>query len=101
MRAATIFAGLALAVIVGNAPGIIAEASAAPACEHRSDTHIAEHGGLAADSAWHVAHGDLPTCDPGQASETEQRHERAEYQSEPQDRGDRGESRYCRERWYC
>lgn len=31
-------------------------------CEVRSDAHSAEHGGVYADSAWHVAHGERPTC---------------------------------------
>lgn len=32
-------------------------------CEVRSIAHTAEHGGLWADSAWHVARGELPTCE--------------------------------------
>lgn len=42
-------------------------ANASPLCEYRSSVHVSEHGGLAADSAWHVAHGDLPTCDSQQS----------------------------------
>lgn len=42
----------------------LAEANADPACERRSAAHVAEHGGIAADSAYHVAHGQLPTCNP-------------------------------------
>lgn len=37
-------------------------AEASPGCEHRSAAHVAEHGGIDADSAWHVAHGQLATC---------------------------------------
>lgn len=33
-------------------------------CEFRSDYHASQHGGRLADSAWHVAHGELPTCEP-------------------------------------
>lgn len=43
--------------------GTPAPAEASPACEHRSAAHVAEHGGLQADNAWHVSHGQLPTCD--------------------------------------
>lgn len=32
-------------------------------CEPRSAAHVYEHGGITADSAWHVAHGELPSCD--------------------------------------
>lgn len=32
-------------------------------CEPRSASHIYSHGGIDADSAWHVAHGELPSCD--------------------------------------
>lgn len=42
----------------------IAEAGADVTCEFRTASHSVEHGGVKADSAWHVAHGDLPTCVP-------------------------------------
>lgn len=32
-------------------------------CEHRSNAHIQRHGGMDADSSWHIAHGERPTCD--------------------------------------
>lgn len=67
------------------------DSDAAP-CEHRSAAHIAEHGGLAADSAWHVAHGDLPTC--GEASSTADR-------DTNRDNDNEGKSRYCRKHWIC
>lgn len=80
------------------------EASAAPLCEHRSAAHIAEHGGLKADSAWHIAHGDLPTCDD---SRDEQRRDDTKV-SAPQQSNDKQrdndrdkKSRWCREHWYC
>ncbi|AVO22392.1 hypothetical protein PBI_SMEAGOL_79 [Mycobacterium phage Smeagol] len=65
-------------------------------CTHRSAAHQAEHGGLKADSAWHVAHGDLPTCD--QEKESESKHGSA---GQGKDRGKDKKSRYCRKRWYC
>jgi hypothetical protein len=67
-------------------------AAKAVPCEHRSEAHVADHGGLAADSAWHVANGQLPTCGDGGGST-----QRAE---EPRD-SDEGKSRYCRKRWFC
>ncbi|AQT28478.1 site-specific recombination directionality factor RDF [Mycobacterium phage Pistachio] len=70
-------------------------AQASPTCEYRSAAHIAEHGGFAADNAWHIAHGDLPTCDPEP--------ERGSVQPSTdnyQDR-DEGKSRFCRKHWFC
>ena len=76
------------------APGVIAQAVP---CEVRSAAHIAEHGGLAADSAWHVANGQRPTCgDQAKASPAP-----APAASENKDRDDEGKSRYCRKRWFC
>jgi hypothetical protein len=51
-------------------PGV---SHAGPLCEHRSAAHVAEHGGMKADNVWHVAHGQLPTCD--EESHEEQRHD--------------------------
>lgn len=82
-------AGLVSAVIVGNAPGVIAEASSAPLCEVRSSAHIAEHGGFYADSAYHIQHGELPTCNPDSSAR----------QGDNTDRDSK--SRYCRKKWYC
>lgn len=31
-------------------------------CEVRGPAHYDQHGGLAADSAYHVSHGERPTC---------------------------------------
>lgn len=39
------------------------DAHAAIDCEVRSAAHVAEHGGMAADNAYHIAHGQRPTCD--------------------------------------
>ncbi|AVP41929.1 hypothetical protein SEA_JSQUARED_87 [Mycobacterium phage Jsquared] len=91
MKAWHIILLLVLAVVLGNAPGIIAEARSAPLCEYRSAAHIAEHGGKVADDAWHIAHGGLPSCDESPRRETRQG------ESKP----DEGKSRFCRKRWYC
>lgn len=64
-------AGLAAAILWALVTGTpVAQAS--PACEHRSAAHVAEHGGLTADSAWHIAHGDLPTCDRAETEPSDQ-----------------------------
>lgn len=44
-------------------------ALAAVDCVHRGEAHIERHGGLAEDNRWHIAHGELPTCDPHKKSE--------------------------------
>ena len=70
-------------------------ASAAPACEPRAEAHWSQHGGLKVDSAWHVAHGERPTC-------TEPSHTtivRAPQEDNDTDR-DR-KSRYCRRHIVC
>lgn len=97
MRAGLILAGLVGAALIGNAPAVIAEASAVP-CEHRSAAHSAEHGGINADSAWHVAHGQLPTCDAGET--TSPAPTPVPVQGDDQTDTDE-KSRYCRHRWYC
>lgn len=74
-------------------------AHAAPLCEPRSAAHAAEHGTtVAADSRYHVARGELPTCeaqsqsrDSGSSSSSN-----GSYSNE-----DEGKSRYCRKRWFC
>jgi hypothetical protein len=45
-----------------SALGLSAPAQATAGCEPRSAKHTSEHGGLIADSAWHVARGERPTC---------------------------------------
>ncbi|AFI24991.1 hypothetical protein [Mycobacterium phage SWU1] len=82
---------MCLAVVLGNLPGIIAEASASPLCEYRSAAHIAEHGGKVADDAWHIKHGELPSCDESPKGEARR----------DNDNRDGGKSRFCRKRWYC
>jgi hypothetical protein len=77
-----------LPIILGTmAAGMAISMPAAAAvpldCEPRSATHIAQHGGQAADSAWHVARGERPTCDRSDRHDDERK------------------SRYCRRHWYC
>ncbi len=68
-------------------------------CEVRSDAHIESHGGLAADSAWHVANGELPTCDPEGAVKAPGRAVDRSFDSERW--GDGSKSRFCRKKWFC
>ncbi|QBP31098.1 hypothetical protein SEA_REFUGE_80 [Mycobacterium phage Refuge] len=87
LSAMTLIAALAVAILVlSGAPA----AHAGPLCEHRSEAHIAQYGGLLKDSADHVARGELPTCDPNPESSQDD--------SQPDDDS---KSRYCRKRWYC
>ncbi|AJD82493.1 hypothetical protein SHEEN_75 [Mycobacterium phage Sheen] len=84
-----------LGITVALAYAIMAVVTAGDAegspCVHRSAAHVAEHGGLAADSAWHVAHGQPPTCgDEDKPASTPR-----------DDRDDDNKSRWCRKHWYC
>ncbi|ASW31334.1 hypothetical protein SEA_FRED313_76 [Mycobacterium phage Fred313] len=74
-------------------------AQASPTCEYRSAAHIAEHGGFAADNAWHIAHGDRPTCDPDRHSDDSPVVKTPDTKSNS-DR-DGGKSRFCRKHWFC
>ncbi|AER48270.1 hypothetical protein SEA_KOKO_85 [Mycobacterium phage Koko] len=65
-------------------------AGAAPLCEVRGEAHQLEHGGFKADSLWHVAHGERPTCG-GEDSHARQGDD---------DHRDK-KSRYCRKHWFC
>ena len=67
-------------------------------CEVRSEAHIERHGGLAADSAWHVANGERPTCGQEGAVKAP---ERAVDESFDNERGDESKSRFCRRKWFC
>lgn len=60
-----------LFVVVYFAPAPHAYAGAG--CEARSAAHIFGHGGITADSAWHVAHGELPSCDFSRESRGDRR----------------------------
>ncbi|QXN73921.1 membrane protein [Mycobacterium phage Eaglepride] len=72
-------------------------ASAGPLCEHRGIAHVERYGGLAKDSADHIARGELPTCDPyaEQSRETKASHD------DDNDRDRDRKSRFCRKRWWC
>lgn len=84
-------------------------ANAAPLCEQRTAAHIAEHGGLAADSAWHLANGDLPTCGGQEQTRSndrtgveETRRGGGSDQSGPKwNDDDEPKSRYCRKHFFC
>jgi hypothetical protein len=84
---------VAVQLAFGMALATAYEADAGPLCEVRSAAHIAKYGGLAKDSAEHVARGELPTCDPAESSE-------ASHASQSNDDRD-GKSRYCKRRWFC
>lgn len=85
-----LIAGLIAWVLIAIAViALSGKADAAPLCEPRDATHQAEHGGFAVDSAWHVAHGQLPTCGTDSSAHKGDEHE------------DDDKSRFCRKRWYC
>lgn len=54
------------------------EAKASPLCAHRGAEHAAQHHETReGDSRWHVAHGDLPTCNLDKPDDVDDRdHER-------------------------
>ncbi|AMS01072.1 hypothetical protein SEA_ARCHERNM_78 [Mycobacterium phage ArcherNM] len=70
-------------------------AHAGPLCEVRSSAHIAKYGGLAKDSADHIARGELPTCDPNPPQESKPAADKH------RDNDDDGKSRFCRKKWFC
>jgi hypothetical protein len=73
----------------------LAPDSHAAGCAERSAAHIAEHGGLYADSAWHVANGELPTCGGNaEASRSYQNNTRSNNNYD-------NDSRFCERRWWC
>lgn len=67
-RAAMALAGLCVAL--GATFTVMPTAHAGPLCAHRSAAHSAQHGGQEVDSAWHVSHGDPPTCDGDNSSDS-------------------------------
>jgi hypothetical protein len=49
--------------------------SAQPLCEHRSAAHAAQsHTTREGDSRWHVAHGQLPTCNLDKSDDSDDNH---------------------------
>ncbi|AXC33344.1 hypothetical protein SEA_DUBLIN_70 [Mycobacterium phage Dublin] len=65
-------------------------------CTPRSEKHVTEHGGLRADSIWHVAHGELPTCEPKSAGR-ERSHDDSRKKEDEKD----SKSKFCRKHWFC
>jgi hypothetical protein len=65
LRAFCIAMWVVVAVAAGAAFNQISQAHAdSPLCAHRGADHAAQqHTTREADSRWHVAHGQLPTCD--------------------------------------
>lgn len=94
-RKAIAGAVLASAGLLGGMWVSTPEAWSVP-CEHRSAAHIAEHGGLAADSRWHVARGQLPTCGAEEQKDSEQAKP-----AQSEKKKDDGKSRFCRKRIWC
>jgi hypothetical protein len=62
-------------------------------CEVRAEAHYEAHGGLVADSLYHVAQGERPTC----GAEESPKAESSQYDSDPPGK----KSRYCSKRWFC
>lgn len=91
MRAATVIAGLCAAVVIGNAPAIIAEeARAETTCDHRGFDHIKRHGGKLADDYYHIGHHEPVTCDdqddgktPSDDDPNEERHHQIDPKDDP------------------
>jgi hypothetical protein len=86
-----------LVLIAAVAVGVLAitqapAAHAGPLCEARGQAHIDRHGGLAKDSADHIARGELPTCDPNPPKDTA----KPNYSDHDDEK-----SRYCKRKWFC
>ncbi|USL89210.1 hypothetical protein SEA_POOMPHA_80 [Mycobacterium phage Poompha] len=86
------------ALLLSAGLGIVPEASAGPACEARGAAHVERYGGLAKDSADHIARGELPTCDP-YADQSRER--KASHDDDDNDRDRDRKSRFCRKHWFC
>ena len=82
---------LATLILLGGLVLPVGQAVAGLVCEPRSAAHVRQHGGYAADSRWHVRHGERPTCQPEKQS-----------RSGGSDGGSKDKkSRFCRKRWFC
>ena len=103
---------MVLVVLIWLAIAHAQEAYADAGCEPRSAKHVAEHGGLAADSAWHVAHGDRPTCgdkasssSSSGSSDSNRSHRASSSSNSSSDYSDDynsdHEGRFCDGRWWC
>lgn len=95
-------AALVVAGAFATQVGVAAAKAEAP-CTHRSAAHIAQHGGIDTDSAWHVSHGDLPNCggDDAAGNTRDDDHHEADEPASHHDDEDDGKSRFCRRHWYC
>ncbi|AEL17737.1 hypothetical protein CUCO_69 [Mycobacterium phage Cuco] len=65
-------------------------------CSPRSEKHVTEHGGFRADSMWHVAHGELPTCEP-KSADRKGSHKDSRKNEDEKD----SKSKFCRKHWFC
>ena len=100
LKGSLLAAGVAVGALLA-APG----ANASVDCEHRSAAHVAEHGGLKADSEWHIAHGPRPTCsdghdEPTPATTTPAPKPVPAAGDDDDDHHER-KSRHCCKHWYC
>lgn len=96
MRVGLIIAGLVGAVVIGHAPGIIAEASADVSAEcwaHLSS--VDQSNTPAADRRYHLARGEHSPCTEQDANDGQG--------TNRNNGGDDGgkKSRHCRKHWYC
>jgi len=60
-------------------------------CEVRAEAHYEKHGGLVADSLYHVAQGERPTCGAEQSPQAVSSH----------DESNDEKSRFCKRKWFC
>lgn len=105
-RERLLLAGLASFVAVGSMLLASPEASSSPlTCEHRSAAHLAEHGGKAADDAYHISRGELPNCDdeapPERRNDNSDANDGIDPPTRHQDNADDEKSRYCKRHFFC
>ncbi|AOT25004.1 hypothetical protein PBI_KALPINE_85 [Mycobacterium phage Kalpine] len=102
MKARYILAGLAAAVVVGNAPAIIAEAHAEVSAQcwaHLAEIPADQKTTPAGDRRYHLEHGEFSPCTEQDANEGSRPAPvpRTGEDNHP----DEEKSRYCRKHWYC
>ncbi|UVK63371.1 hypothetical protein SEA_SHYGU2_74 [Mycobacterium phage Shygu2] len=98
MKARYILAGLCGAIVLGNAPAIIAEARADVTAEcwaHLGGVSTANTP--AADRRFHLERGEFSPCTEADANESLPK---ASSDSKPKEDRDK-KSRHCRKHWYC
>lgn len=84
-------------------------ATADAGCVHRGIGHADQHGGQAADDAYHIAHGEEPTCsgDGDYQGKRELDNVNEPNVGKPprwrsrSNSNDDQKSHYCRKHWYC